>query len=225
MCGRFVRKTSVAELAQQFLFPEAAPQPPRYNIAPTQVVAAVRAADGSLKRELAWLRWGLIPFWADDPKIGNRLINARAETAADKPSFRSSFRQRRCLVLADGFYEWQKTDGKKQPHYFHMKDDKPFAFAGLWDHWEGKEDGEVIESCTILTTDANELLRAYHDRMPVILDPAGYDRWLDPATQKPELVQPLLQPYSAEAMAAYPVGLLVNSPRNDSPECLVPVQA
>jgi putative SOS response-associated peptidase YedK len=220
MCGRFVRKTPVAQLAQALLFPETAPQPPRYNIAPTQLVAAVRAAPQAPARELAWLRWGLIPSWADDPKIGNRMINARAETASGKPSFRSAFRQRRCLILADGFYEWQKTDGKKLPHYFHMKDGKPFAFAGLWEHWEGA--GGIIESCTILTTDANDLLRTFHDRMPAIVCPRDYETWLNPAIQDPETVQPLLRPYPAEAMTSYPVSVLVNSPRNESAQCAEP---
>jgi putative SOS response-associated peptidase YedK len=219
MCGRFVRKTPITVLARDFLFPEHQTEAaPRFNIAPTQTVAAVRAADNPMKRELAWLRWGLIPSWADDPKIGYRLINARAETAATKPSFRSAFRQRRCLIPADGFYEWQKSDGKKQPHFFHLKDDKPFAFAGLWEHWE--REGEIIESCTILTTEANELLRAVHDRMPVILGTSDHDRWLDPAVQKAEMIEPLLRPYPAEAMTSYPVSTQVNNPRNENPKCL-----
>jgi putative SOS response-associated peptidase YedK len=220
MCGRFVRRTPVTDLARFFHFPDGAPEPPRYNIAPTQLVAAVRAPVRVQERELAWLRWGLIPSWADDPKIGYRLINARADTAATKPSFRSAFRQRRCVIPADGFYEWQKTDGKKLPHYFHMRDGKPFAFAGLWDHWE--REGEVIESCTILTTEANALLRVIHDRMPVILAPADYDAWLDAATQKPEQIQPFLRPFPAEAMTSHPVSLLVNNPKNESPKCVEP---
>jgi putative SOS response-associated peptidase YedK len=222
MCGRFVRRTPVTDLAKFFHFPDGEPEPPRYNVAPTQLVAAVRAPEAVAKRELAWLRWGLIPSWADDPKIGNRLINARAETAAAKPSFRSAFRHRRCLIVADGFYEWQKTGAKKVPHYFHMKDNGPFAFAGLWEHWEDPDDGEIVESCTILTTEANELLRVYHDRMPVILASADYSCWLDPAARKPEAVQPLLRPYPGEAMTSHPVSPLVNNPRNESPKCLEP---
>jgi putative SOS response-associated peptidase YedK len=220
MCGRFVRTTPIHELAELFIFPETADQPPRYNIAPTQPVAVVRATTGSRHRELAFLHWGLIPSWSQDPKIGDRMINARSETAAGKPSFRSAFRKRRCLIPTDGFYEWQKTGGKKRPYFIHRADAKPFAFAGLWEHWEG--DGEVIESCTILTTEANELMRPIHDRMPVILLAEDYDRWLDPKLDKPEAVQPLLRPYPSEALAAYPVTPLVNNPRNDRPECLKP---
>jgi putative SOS response-associated peptidase YedK len=219
MCGRFTLTTPMPVLAELFLFPEAAPQPPRYNIAPTQAVATVRAADPN-HRELALCRWGLIPSWANDPAIGNRLINARSETAAEKPAFRSAFRHRRCLILADGFYEWQKTGGRKQPFYIKMKDGQPFAFAGLWERWEGG--GEPVDTCTILTTEANELVRPVHDRMPVILAPEDYGRWLDPETKKPELLEPLLQPFAADAMTAYPVSPVVNTPRNDSARCIEP---
>jgi putative SOS response-associated peptidase YedK len=169
---------------------------------------------------LVFLRWGLIPSWAGDPRIGNRLINARAETAAEKPSFRSAFRQRRCLVLADGFYEWQRLDGKKQPYYFRMRDSQPFAFAGLWERSSAQ--GKAVETCTLLTTEANELLRTIHDRMPVILEPDTYDRWLDPAVQKVELLKPLLHPYRSEAMTGFPVSSLVNNPRNESPKSIEP---
>jgi putative SOS response-associated peptidase YedK len=229
MCGRFTLTTPMPVLAEFFLFPEAAPQPPRYNIAPTQAVVAVRAAADSGKRELCLFRWGLVPSWADDPAIGNRLINARAETVADKPSFRSAFRQRRCLIPADGYYEWQKRAASKQPFYFRMRDSKPFAFAGLWEHWEPATSGPsprggegVIESCTILTTAANDLLRPVHERMPVILAPEDYAQWLDPAVRQPELLQPLLRSFPAEAMTSYPVGLVVNNPRNESPQCVEP---
>jgi putative SOS response-associated peptidase YedK len=226
MCGRFTLTTSIPVLAEWFLFPEAAPQPPRYNIAPTQAVAAVRVpaaggeSGGKGPRELCFLRWGLVPSWADDPAIGNRLINARAETAAEKPSFRSAFRHRRCLIPADGFYEWQKLTGRKQPYYFHMRDGRPFAFAGLWEHWQDGD--QTLETCTILTTAANDVLRPVHERMPVILGPEDYDRWLDPAVRQPELLQPLLRPFPAEAMAAYPVSMVVNNPRNDTPKCVEP---
>jgi putative SOS response-associated peptidase YedK len=220
MCGRFTLTTPIPVLAEWFLFPEAAPQPARYNIAPTQAIAAVRATADAGKRELCFLRWGLIPSWADDPAIGNRLINARSETAANKPSFRSAFRQRRCLILADGFYEWQKLGTRKQPYYFRMREGKPFAFAGLWERWE--KDGTAVESCTILTTSANDLLRSVHERMPVILAPADYEQWLDPAVRQPEELQPLLRAFPAEAMTAYPVGLVVNNPRNETPQCIEP---
>jgi putative SOS response-associated peptidase YedK len=153
--------------------------------------------------------------------MGAKLINARAETVAEKPAFRSAFRQRRCLVLADGFYEWQQQEQKKQkqPFYFRLSDERPFAFAGLWEHWRG-EDGEEIHSCTLLTTEANELMQPIHNRMPVILDPKDYDLWLDLEVKKQELLQPLLHPYRSEEMTAYPVSKVVNKPSNDSAECI-----
>jgi putative SOS response-associated peptidase YedK len=221
MCGRFTLTKPIPVLAEMFLFPEtAAPQEPRFNIAPTQGVAAVRAPKGLEHRELAFLRWGLIPSWATDPSIGNRLINARAETVAEKPSFRAAFRHRRCLVLADGFYEWQRLAGKKQPYYFRIRDGQPFAFAGLWERWE--DQGKPVESCTLLTTEANEVLRPVHDRMPVILEANKYNSWLDPSVQEAELLKPLLHPYPGDAMMGYPVSSLVNNPRNESPKCVDP---
>jgi putative SOS response-associated peptidase YedK len=194
--------------------------PAAYNVAPTQKVAAVRLPDS--RRELVSLRWGLIPSWAEDPKIGSRLINARAETAADKPSFRAAFRTRRCLLPADGFYEWQKLAGGKQPFYFRRRDGRPFAFAGLWEQWRNPAD-EIIESCTILTTAANAVVRPVHDRMPVILDPAAYDRWLDPNVRQAELVQPLLRPCREEDLVAYAVSPWVNNPKNDDARCVAPL--
>ncbi len=167
---------------------------------------------------MAWFHWGLVPRWADDPAIGNRLINARAETAATKPSFRDAFRRRRCLIPADGFYEWKRQGGGKQPYYIRLEDDRPFAFAGLWERWE--KAGAVIESCTILTTDANELLMPLHNRMPAILDREQFDRWLDPTIEDAKVLQPLLGPYPAERMIAYPVSTVVNSPRHDVAECI-----
>ena len=220
MCGRFTLTKPIPVLAELFLFPETGEQEPRYNIAPTQAVAAIRAPGGPDRRELAFFRWGLIPSWADDPAIGNRLINARAETAAQKPAFRSAFRQRRCLVLADGFYEWQRLGTKKQPYYFRMRDGQPFAFAGLWERWE--DEGKPLETCTLLTTEANAVLRPIHERMPVILEPSSYNRWLDPACQQVDLLQPLLRPYRSEDMIGYPVSPLVNNPRNENPKCVEP---
>lgn len=196
--------------------------PPRYNVAPTQPVAAVRRAAGEARRELVMLRWGLVPFWADDLKIGAKHINARSESAADKPAFRAAFRERRCLIVADGFFEWQKVGSKKQPYLFQMKDGRPFAFAGLWDRWRDP-DKNRIESCTILTTKANELVSLLHDRMPVILKPADYERWLDPQVQDLESLQPLLCPFDSEAMSAQPVSKQVNNARNDDPTCIAPV--
>lgn len=195
------------------------PLQPRFNIAPTQPVAVVRFGPGA--RQLAWLKWGLVPSWARDASIGNRLINARAESVADKPAFRTAFRRRRCLVLADGFYEWRRTGAKKQPFFIRLRDDRPFAFAGLWESWEGA-DHSSLETCTILTTGPNELMKPIHDRMPVILASDDYEHWLDPAVQEPEQLAPLLRPYPSDAMLALAVGTHVNNPRNDGPECIVP---
>lgn len=222
MCGRFTLTHPDQDLALQFDLPEIPDLQPRYNIAPTQPVAAVRVAPESAVRELALLHWGLIPFWAKDPKIGSRMINARSETAAEKPAFRAAFRRRRCLVVADGFYEWQKLNGGKQPFYIRLHDGKPFAFAGLWEHWEGP-DGAVIESCTLLTTEPNDVIRPLHNRMPVILQARDYDLWLDPEVQQAEQLQPLLGPYLPGGMEAYPVSRWVNSPRNDDPRCIEPL--
>jgi putative SOS response-associated peptidase YedK len=154
--------------------------------------------------------------------MGARLINARAETVAEKPAFRSAFRQRRCLVLADGFYEWQPQENQKQkqPFYFRMSQKHPFAFAGLWEHWQDQDSGEEIESCTLLTTDPNELMKPIHNRMPVILDAKDYELWLDPEVKKSELLQPLLRPYPTEEMTAFPVSKAVNKPSNDTAECI-----
>lgn len=221
MCGRFTLTTPDQDLAVQFNLPEIPSMRPRYNIAPTQPVAAVRMARETVNREMVLLRWGLIPFWAKDPGIGARMINARSETAAEKPSFRAAFRRRRCLVLADGFYEWQKVESGKQPHYVRMANGRPFAFAGLWEHWKGPDES-VIQSCTLLTTEPNELLRPVHNRMPVILDARDYDLWLDLEVQDVEKVQPLLRPFSSDAMNAYPVSRWVNRPQNDDPRCIVP---
>lgn len=222
MCGRFTLTDPDAELLTQFDLPNLPPLEPRYNIAPSQPVPVVRLAADKAARELVLVRWGLIPFWAQDPEIGNRLINARAETVAEKPAFREAFRRRRCLVVADGFYEWQKQDGQKQPFYIRMRDGRPFAFAGLWERWRGSDD-VVIESCTLLTTGPNELMRPLHNRMPAILHPKDYDLWLDPEVQRPDLLQAVLLPYPAEEMTAYPVSRWVNSPDHDDPRCIEPL--
>jgi putative SOS response-associated peptidase YedK len=189
---------------------------PRYNVAPTQQVGVVRTADG--QRELSFMQWGLVPRWAKDPKIGSQMINARAETAAEKPSFRDAFKRRRCLVVADGFYEWKKTGGKtKQPFYIRMKDNRPFGFAGLWERW-----GE-LESCTILTTCPNELCASVHDRMPVILSPNDYDQWLDPKVTDAPQLQLLLDPYPSDEMTADPISTHVNNVRNIDEKCIEPL--
>jgi putative SOS response-associated peptidase YedK len=222
MCGRFTLNQPAEALAHIFHVQQVLDLAAKYNIAPTQMVATVLHKIGNDKREFQQLRWGLIPSWAKDLGIGAKLINARAETAAEKPSFRSAFKHRRCLVLADGFYEWQRQQGKKQPFYFRLQDGQPFAFAGLWETWQSSSN-EEITSCTILTTAANELLQPIHDRMPVILEQQDYDLWLNPQVQTPQLLQQLLRPYPAPAMTAYPVSTLVNNPRHNSPECVMPI--
>ncbi len=222
MCGRFTLTSPEQDLLLHFLLPEAPAREPRYNVAPGQPVAAVRIARDGSQRELVPLSWGLIPSWAKDPKLGARMINARAETAAEKPSFRNAFRRRRCLVPADGFYEWQKSEAGKQPFYIRLQGGGTFAFAGLWEFWRGPE-GETIESCALLTTQPNSLLRPLHDRMPVILPRSDYALWLDPEVQTVERLQPLLVPYPAERMEAYPVGRYVNSPENEGPRCIEPL--
>lgn len=227
MCGRFTLRTSAQEVARVFrLTGTVGELALRYNIAPSQMVAAVRT-DAADQRQLVFLRWGLVPSWADDPTIGNRMINARAETVAEKPSFRKAFAARRCLILADGFYEWQKTGttakAPKQPYYITMRDDRPFAFAGLWEC--NTRCGEPLETTTIITTVANELMQPIHDRMPVIVPAEQQDLWLDPAVQELECLLPLLTPFESSAMQAIPVSQRVNNPRNESPECIVPMSA
>jgi len=222
MCGRFTLTINPADLRDTFsdyIFP--AVFGPRFNIAPSQPVLAIPNDE---KQTADFFIWGLIPMWAKDPSIGSRLINARGETVAEKPSFRGSFKYKRCLILADGFYEWKTNHGKKTktPFFFHMKDRKPFAFAGLWDVWEGP-DGSSIKTCTIITTEPNELMEHVHDRMPVILRPRDYTKWLDVSPQTPENLLPLIKPYPADDMSAYRVSNLVNKPVNDSPELVVPV--
>jgi putative SOS response-associated peptidase YedK len=192
---------------------------PRFNIAPTQQVGVVRSATPG-QREFVWMRWGLVPHWAKDKSIGNQLINARSESAASKPTFRDSFRRRRCLIAADGFYEWKKIGKQKQPYLIRMPDHRPFAFAGLWDRWG--EDAERFESCTILTTSANEQLRDLHDRMPVILDPADYERWLEPYAAEPENLQSLMSALPDGALSVEPVSPRVNNVANDDPGVLSP---
>jgi putative SOS response-associated peptidase YedK len=221
MCGRFTLSQSADTIADVFHLSQPLRVDPRYNIAPTQPVPVIRATVEQPDRQFTYLYWGLIPSWAKDPAMGARMINARAETVAEKPAFRAAFKRRRCLVLADGFYEWQRQGRKKQPFYFCMRDRQPFAFAGLWEHWESAN-GE-LESCTILTTDANDVLRPVHDRMPVILDPDNYDLWLDPTMQTTDRLHALLHPYADDPMIGYPVSTEVNNPKSDSSDYIQPL--
>ena len=222
MCGRFTLAITWKELREAFpgfVMPDT--WAPRYNIAPSQPVPVV-PNDG--RKKVKFFRWGLIPPWAQDPKIGNRMINARAETVAEKPSFRTAFRQRRCLVLADGFYEWRKQPGRKTktPMYLQLKSGEPFAFAGLWERWQAPG-ADPIHSCTIITTVPNDLVKEIHNRMPVILDPQAYALWLDPAQVQPEQLDAWLKPYPALQMTAHAVSTVVNNPGNDLPACIEPV--
>ncbi len=211
MCGRFTQRADAKRLAKAFRVEEVPPVEPRFNIAPSQEILAVRdEGDG---RETAFFRWGLVPSWAKDASAGARLINARSETVEEKPSFRDAFRRRRCIIPADGFYEWRRAGGSKQPYYFRMRDESPFGFAGLWERWEG-DGGRALNSCTILTTEANDVLRPVHDRMPVILHSEDYALWLEAGERERTVLRELLRPYPAEEMIGYPVSAIVNSPSN-----------
>jgi putative SOS response-associated peptidase YedK len=223
MCGRFTLEKSIGDLGSLFEVRAIAELPARYNIAPTQPIVAIRQAEAGDEREWVLLRWGLIPAWAREPAAVPLLINARAETAAGKPAFRAALRRRRCLVPADGFYEWQGAGSQKQPFHMRRRDGAPFALAGLWERWEGPEG--AIDSCALLTTASNELMRPIHERMPVILDPQDFELWLDPGMQDVEMLQGLLRPYPAEAMVAYPVSRVVNNARNDDPQCVLPLES
>jgi putative SOS response-associated peptidase YedK len=196
---------------------------PRYNIAPTQNVLCVRNREG--ENEMVTLRWGLVPFWAKDLKIGAKMINARGETVAEKPAFRAAFKKRRCLVVADGFYEWKKEADGKQPFYITRADDQPFCMAGLWESWTDKSDAQSkpVETCTVITTDANELMLQLHDRMPVILEPDEYDFWLDPEFSDRQPLEAALDPFPNEEMKFVPVSKVVNKATNEVPECIVPL--
>jgi putative SOS response-associated peptidase YedK len=244
MCGRFTLTAEARALAARFgvNYPRGFAGPaavdsastavdavqsqpvltPRYNIAPTQSVIVVNDTG---QRQIVQMRWGLIPSWAKDESIGNRMVNARAETIAEKPAFRAALKKRRCLIPADGFYEWQKgetTKVPKQPMCIRLKSKEPFGFAGLWEHWNSPA-GEEVLSCTIITTGVNELLKDVHHRMPVILPREAEAVWLDPKIQDPDTLLPLLKPYPSELMEYFPVDRIVNSPANDTPQCIIPI--
>jgi putative SOS response-associated peptidase YedK len=221
MCGRFTLTTNLGAIAKRFGVARFLEEVgPRYNIAPTQTVIVV-SDDGT--RQLAQMQWGLIPSWAKDPAIWNRMINARAETVATKPAFRVAIRKRRCLIPADGFYEWQQVGHRKQPVYITLKSGGPFSFAALWESWTAP-DGREIKTCTIITTEANDPLKPIHDRMPVILTREAERVWLDPTIQDPARLLPLLTPYPAEEMESYPVSTRVNNPAHDGRECMLPLE-
>ncbi|MDR6225920.1 SOS response-associated peptidase [Desmospora profundinema] len=225
MCGRFTLTVGLGEILERFQAEMAGDweHTPRFNAAPTQMLPVVKEKEDGCTRELVPMRWGLIPHWAKDHSIGNRLINARGETVATKPAFRRSLKQARCLIPADGFFEWTRgPDGAKHPLRIILKKEALFAFAGLWDRWEDAE-GSVIQSFTIITTRPNEKMAEVHDRMPVILHPAEESMWLDSQIQDPALLTPLLEPFDSEKMAFYPVDRLVNSPKNDEPACIRPL--
>ena len=233
MCGRYALYTPIEAVARLFGAEEihARDVAPRYNIAPTQEVPVVRVspypaagaeeAREAPPRELALARWGLVPFWAKDPSVGNRMINARGETVAGKPAFRAAFRKRRCLVPADGFFEWQKTADGKQPWYIRDAGGEPMALAGLWELWDPPDGGEPLASCAIITTGANDFMRPLHDRMPVILDAAGRAAWLDPDAA-PARLEALLAPAPEGILEAWPVSRRVNSPFNEDPSLVEP---
>jgi putative SOS response-associated peptidase YedK len=222
MCGRFSRKATLQAIIDEFEIEEVnGTIEPSYNVAPGQDVAVILKDES---RKLGLLKWGLIPSWSKDPAIGNRMINARAESLADKPSFKQPLRRKRCLIIADGFFEWKKEGKQKIPMYIFLKNQKPFAFAGLWDTWTSP-DGNKISTCIVITTEPNELLKKIHNRMPVILTKKHFDLWLDRNVQDEQMVLPLLQPYAEKDMDMYEVSRAVNSPKNNSPELLKPVQS
>jgi putative SOS response-associated peptidase YedK len=225
MCGRFTLRTPLNLVAEQFFItlPGVLADRPRFNIAPSQPILAVHQPSGGESRQGVMLQWGLIPSWAKDPTIGNRMINARSETAHQKPSFRAAFKNRRCLVLADGFYEWQKLPNGKQAWYFHRPDHQPFAFAGLWESWHGPGQQQELQSATILTTTPNECARPVHDRMPVILSEQDHDAWLDPDNPDLDAVGELMGPCPADQLACTAVSSHVNSPRHDDQQCIAEV--
>lgn len=224
MCGRFAFYSPQEAIARLFGLDDAPAVEPRYNIAPTQFIPAIRH-DEAAHRRLSLLYWGLVPSWAKEKSIGARMINARGETLREKPSFRNAFKRRRCLVLADGYYEWQQRPSGKQPHFIRLKSAQPFAMAGLWESWREAEGNEPLESCAIVTTAANDALARVHDRMPVILPPSQYDFWLDRKNDDVESLTKLLTPFPGVEMEAVAVSKRVNNARNEGPENIQPSPA
>ena len=222
MCGRYRLSRRKQLIAEYFDTVDEIDWEPRYNIAPTQNVGIIRQDRERRVRKFSLVRWGLIPYWSKDPSIGHKMINARSETVADKPAFREAFKHRRCLILADGFYEWSRTGKAKQPFHFGMQDDSLFAFAGIWDRWKDGS-GNPVETCSILTTTPNSLLAVVHNRMPAILEPENYELWLDPGFKDGDALTEMLKPFNPALMKCYAVSTLVNAPANDNPECMAEV--
>lgn len=221
MCGRFSQSATPEAIAQAFGLAEVPSLAPRYNLAPSQEIPVIRLGPGDGARHLTLARWGLVPGWTKDPATAPRPINARAETAAEKPTFRDALRHRRCLIPADGFYEWARNGDRKQPMRFTLKDGALFAFAGLCERWQAP-DGTLLETAAILTTEANAVVKPVHDRMPVILAPGAYEAWLDPGLRDPAALMPLLAPYPAPEMRVYPVSPRVNATASEGPELITP---
>lgn len=223
MCGRFTLRTPGKVIGELFGLDEVPELAPRYNIAPSSTIAGIRHSVNSAGREFARFSWGLVPSWSADPALGMKMTNARSETAATKPSFRKALKCRRCVILADGFYEWRRSGSCKQPFYIRRKDDLPFLMGGLWERWS--REGVTLESCAILTTTPNELMAPIHDRMPVMVAANRLADWLDPTLQEEKKISRYFEPCPAEEMLAYPVSTLVNNARNESPQCMVGLEA
>lgn len=218
MCGRFTQKNNAGTIGKEFdvLIDQSKLFTQSYNIAPTQLIGAIRTIEGI--REFANLKWGLIPYWSKDDSFASKLINARAETLAEKASFRDAYKKRRCLIPTSGFYEWEKTSDGKQPHYFYLKEKDVFAFGGLWEEWLDRATGELVETCTIITTEANQTLEPIHNRMPVIIAPVDYQKWL---TAGSDDAADLLKPFPANKMTSHMVSKAVNSPTNNTPDLIL----
>jgi putative SOS response-associated peptidase YedK len=223
MCGRFVQNFTFETFQDNFNIQTAEAEiPPNFNVAPTQEILTIIKDDNENKLER--FHWGLVPFWAKDVSVGSRMINARAETVASKPSFRNAFKKRRCLIPASGFYEWKGEKGHKQPYYIIIPTDEPFAFAGLWETWTDKDDDSIYKSCTIITTSASKSIVELHNRMPVILNPEVYEKWLNAEIQKPKELESILKDGSINEMKYHPVSKLVNSVKNNDPNCIKPIE-
>ncbi len=224
MCGRYRLSRRKEPIQEYFDTTDEVDWEPRYNIAPSQDVGIIRQDRAKPERRFALARWGLIPYWAKDSRMGNKMINTRSVTVTEKPAFREAFESRRCLIPADGFYEWKRAAKTKQPFHFGLQDDSLFAFAGLWDRWKNAS-GQVVESCSILTTKPNALLADVHDRMPMILNPEHYDLWLDPGFRRVDALKEMLNPFDARLMRCFPVSTRINSVTNDDPDCVVPMHS